>query len=121
MIPKTPMSSEDLPTWHDDALDHLLAAAMHADAPADATARVTAGLNARIASRARPWRAAAAAGVLLLAGSAWLLWPKATEPAELNALAPDDYAVLLPAGEGDALRQTLNEIEWVQVSWLPRG
>lgn len=102
------------------ALDQLLAVSLGRETASGVTQRVAASVRNRVG--ARSWRvAAAAAGVLLLAGGSWLLWPRAEESPEARSPALADYSVLLPESRSSPLQDTLQEIEWVQASWLPRG
>lgn len=82
-------------------------------------ARLAASVHAQINSGSR-WKIAAAAAALV--GAAFFFWPH-DGAAVSSSSTPEavDYAALVPPSVATSLEATIDEIEWVQASWLPRG
>ncbi len=81
--------------------------------------RLAASVHAHINASAR-WKVAAAAAILVGAGLFFWVHEAAPVPASI-APAAVDYAALVPPAVATSLEATIDEIEWVQASWLPRG
>jgi|GEM_PF-4097583 anti-sigma factor RsiW len=102
------------------ALSKLLQQDADQVSPANANeSQLAALVQARIRRPAR-WKFAAAAAAVLLCVSVW--WVQSSgSPSAAEAPAAEDFAALVPSTKVTSLDATIDEIEWVQASWLPRG
>lgn len=101
------------------ALAALLALDAEEEVRPQKETRLTASVHAHINAGAR-WKVAAAAALVL--GAAFFFWTHDTAvPQASPAPAAVDYAALVPPSVATSLEATIDEIEWVQASWLPRG
>jgi anti-sigma factor RsiW len=101
------------------ALSELLQQDADQASPAHANeSQLAALVQARIRRPAR-WKVAAAAAVLLCASVWWV--QSSGSPSAAEAPVAEDFAALVPSTNATTLEATIDEIEWVQASWLPRG